>query len=59
MLNIRQATIADAQFLVQLARKSFYGAFVRFPQSSPDVLSVYLNKTYTVESLIAELADDY
>ena len=57
-VNIRPATVEDIDVLVQIARKSFYGAFARFPGNSPEDLKSYMDSAYTVEVLSAELSDD-
>lgn len=57
-MNVRQATVEDIDVLVQIARKSFYGAFARFPENSPEDLKSYMDRAYTVEVFSAELADE-
>jgi ribosomal protein S18 acetylase RimI-like enzyme len=56
-INIRQATVEDTDVLVQIARKSFFGAFAHLPENSPEVLKSYMDKTYTSEAFSAEMAD--
>lgn len=57
-INIRRATIEDIDVLVQIARKSFYGAFAQSPRNSPEDLKSYMDRAYTVEVFSAEMADD-
>lgn len=56
-LIIRNANTEDINTLVQIARKSFYDTFAKFPENSPDDLQSYLDKHYTDEALTAELAE--
>ena len=56
-INIREANNEDIETLVQIARKSFYDTFARFPENSPEDLQSYLDKHYTREALTADLAE--
>lgn len=56
-LQIRKATIEDAEVLTQIAWKSFYDAFADHPKNDPDDLQNYMDEAFTVEAISAELAD--
>lgn len=56
-INIRKANNEDIDVLVQIARKSFYDTFARFPENSSEDLKSYMDKFYTIEVLSAELTE--
>ena len=53
--QIRQATIADAELLTNLAARTFHYAFV--DMNTPQNMQAYMSKAFTVSQLTAELGD--
>lgn len=53
--QIRQATVADAGMLAQLAARTFYYAFA--DMNTPENMQAYMSKAFTVTQLTAELSD--
>ncbi len=53
--QIRQAGIADAEMLTQLAARTFYDAFA--DMNTPENMQAYMSKAFTVPQLTAELSD--
>ena len=53
--QIRQATVADAEKLAELAARTFYDAFNNM--NTPENMEAYMSKAFTVEHLTAELSD--
>ena len=53
--QIRQATVADAEMLAQLAARTFYYAFA--DMNTPANMQAYLSQAFTVPQLTAELSD--
>jgi diamine N-acetyltransferase len=56
-LQIRKATIDDANTLTEMARKSFYDTFHDHPKNSPEDLKSYMDEAFTAEAFAVELAD--
>ena len=56
-IDIRQATLADAEPLTDLAYTSFWDAFADHPKNAPDDLASYMQQAFTVEQISAELND--
>jgi diamine N-acetyltransferase len=56
-VEIRTATLEDAEILAKIAWKSFYDAFADHPKNAPDDLKAYMDEAFSVEALAGELAD--
>ena len=56
-LQIRSATIEDAEMLARIARQSFHEAFADHPANNPDDLQKYMDEAFSVETIRGELAD--
>lgn len=56
-IDIRQACIADAEMLTDLAFTTFYDAFAEHPKNAPHDLADYMAKAFSLEQITAELAD--
>jgi ribosomal protein S18 acetylase RimI-like enzyme len=56
-INIRNASLSDAEILNEIARKSFYDAFAHHPKNAPEDMQAYMDETFTVEVISAELSD--
>ncbi len=56
-MNIRVATIKDAEILAKIAWKSFYDTFHDHPQNAPEDLKSYMDEAFTVEAISAELTE--
>lgn len=54
--QIRQATVADAETLTDLAARTFYDAFA--DMNTPQNMKAYMSQAFTVEQLTAELSDN-
>lgn len=57
MITIRQASVADAGLLTDLAYTTFWDAFAHHPKNAPDDLNNYIRQAFNVEQIAAELAD--
>jgi diamine N-acetyltransferase len=55
--DIRQATLADAASLTELAARTFYDAFAEL--NKPENMEVYMREAFTVPQLTAELRDPH
>lgn len=53
--RIRQATVADAALLTDLAARTFHYAFV--DMNTPQNMQTYMSQAFTVPQLTAELSD--
>jgi diamine N-acetyltransferase len=58
VINIRQATVDDAQALADLAYTTFWDAFAHHPKNAPDDLNHYMRQAFNEGQIAAELADD-
>ncbi len=56
-IEIRQATVADAEPLTGLAFTTFWDAFAGHPKNAPHDLDAYMQKAFNVEQVASELAD--
>ena len=54
---IRQATLAEAEALVELAARTFYDAFAA--TNTPENMRAYMSAAFTVEQMNAELHDPH
>jgi len=57
-INIREATIEDAEMLAGLAYKTFWDAFHDHPKNAPDDLADYMQKAFNREQLQTEISDE-
>lgn len=57
-IKIRQAEIADAKVLTDLAYTTFWDAFAHHPKNAPDDLNHYMRQAFNIEQISAELQDD-
>lgn len=57
-ISIRDATLADAEPLTDLAYTTFWDAFAAHPKNAPDDLADYMAKAFNIEQIARELADD-
>jgi diamine N-acetyltransferase len=58
VINIRQATVDDAQALADLAYTTFWDAFAHHPKNAPEDLNHYMRQAFNEGQIAAELADD-
>ncbi len=56
-MNIRKATIEDAEILARISWQSFHEAFAEHPANHPDDMKVYMDEAFSVETIRAELAE--
>ncbi len=56
-MNIRLATIQDAEVLAKIGRQSFYEAFANHPKNHPDDMKIYMDEAFSVETISAELSE--
>jgi len=56
-IETRQATVADAEPLTQLAFTTFWDAFAGHPKNAPHDLDAYMQKAFNVEQVASELTD--
>ena len=56
-ISIREAAIADAAALTELAFTTFWDAFAGHPKNAPDDLDAYMKKAFNVEQTSTELSD--
>ena len=56
-IDIRQASVADAELLTELSFTTFYDAFAEHPKNAPHDLADYMAKAFSLEQITAELAD--
>lgn len=56
-INIRRATIEDAEMLTELSYRTFYDAFHAHPNNAPEDMSAYMEKAFSLETVSAELAE--
>lgn len=56
-ISIRQASVADATPLTELAFTTFWDAFAGHPKNAPDDLDAYMQKAFDVRQVASELAD--
>jgi len=54
-INIRFASIADAELIVDLSRKTFNETFA--PQNTKENMDLFIEKYYALETIQAELSD--
>jgi diamine N-acetyltransferase len=57
MLNIRIATIEDAEILAKIGWQSFHEAFAEHPKNDPDDMKIYMDEAFDVETISAELSE--
>ncbi len=57
MISTRQATVADAKPLTDLAYTTFWDAFAHHPKNAPADLEHYMRQAFSVEQIAKELAD--
>ena len=56
-IQIRQASVDDAQLLTDLAYTTFWDAFAHHPKNAPDDLAHYMRQAFNLEQTTGELAD--
>jgi ribosomal protein S18 acetylase RimI-like enzyme len=56
-INIRKATIEDAEILTDLSYKTFWDAFHEHPKNAPEDLADYMAKAFNVEQIRSEISD--
>jgi GNAT superfamily N-acetyltransferase len=56
-IEIRKATIEDAEMLTDLAYKTFWDAFHDHPKNAPDDLADYMTNAFSLEQVKRELDD--
>ncbi|HEY0428524.1 MAG TPA: GNAT family N-acetyltransferase [Pyrinomonadaceae bacterium] len=57
-INIRKATIEDAEMLARLSYKTFRDAFHEHPKNAPEDLADYMEKAFNLEQIRKELFED-
>jgi GNAT superfamily N-acetyltransferase len=57
VINIRDATIADAGPLAELSFTTFWDAFAGHPKNAPHDLDAYMRQAFNVEQISTELDD--
>lgn len=57
-IDIRRATIEDAEMLAELSYQTFWDAFHDHPKNAPDDLADYMRKAFNREQVRSELADE-
>lgn len=56
-MNIRNATIEDAEILAKVSWQSFHETFSEHPKNDPNDMKIYMDEAFSVETIRAELAD--
>lgn len=56
-VNIRFASLADAETLADIGAKSFFDAFAHDERNKPEDMRVYMDENFTVEATRKDLAD--
>lgn len=56
-VKIRQATIADAELLSEIARQSFNEAFADNPKNHPEDMKAYMDEAFSLETISSELVE--
>lgn len=56
--SIRPATSDDAKLLTDLSYTTFWDAFAHHPKNAPDDLAHYMRQAFSLEQIVAELADE-
>lgn len=54
---IRRANIGDAEMLAELGRSSFSAAFAADPRNRPEDMRAYIDQSFAIDVLAAELAN--
>jgi ribosomal protein S18 acetylase RimI-like enzyme len=57
-INIRKATIEDAEMLADLSYKTFWDAFHAHPKNAPEDLADYMQKAFNLEQIRQELSEE-
>ena len=57
-ITIRQATVADAKALTDLAYTTFWDAFAHHPKNAPDDLNHYMRQAFNLDQTTKELGED-
>ncbi|MEO5858477.1 MAG: GNAT family N-acetyltransferase [Pyrinomonadaceae bacterium] len=57
-ITIRQATIADAKALTDLAYTTFWDAFAHHPKNAPDDLNHYMRQAFNLDQTTKELDEE-
>jgi diamine N-acetyltransferase len=57
-MQIRKATISDAEVLAKIGWQSFHEAFAEHPANHPDDMKVYMDEAFSVETIAAELVEN-
>jgi ribosomal protein S18 acetylase RimI-like enzyme len=57
-IEIRRATVDDAKLLTDLSYTTFWDAFAHHPKNAPDDLAHYMRQAFSLEQIVAELADE-
>ena len=57
-ITIRQATLADAKALTDLAYTTFWDAFAHHPKNAPDDLNHYMRQAFNLEQTTKELEEE-
>jgi ribosomal protein S18 acetylase RimI-like enzyme len=56
-IEIREATVADARPLTDLAYTTFWDAFAGHPKNAPHDLDAYIQRAFNVEQIALQLSD--
>lgn len=56
-VELRRATLADAETLARIGRQSFHEAFADHPANDPDDMRIYMNQAFSVETILEDLRD--
>lgn len=57
-INLRQATIEDAEMLADLSYKTFWYAFHEHPKNAPEDMADYMQKAFNAGQIGKELAEE-
>ena len=57
VICVRQAAIADAEALTELAFTTFWDAFAGHPKNAPHDLDAYMQKAFNAEQIASELTN--
>jgi len=57
-IEIRQATVEDAEMLTHLSYKTFWDAFHDHPKNAPEDLADYMQEAFNLEKIRTELSEE-
>lgn len=57
-INVRRATIEDAEMLARLSYKTFWDAFHAHPKNAPEDLADYMRKAFNLDTIRRELTEE-